>query len=661
MPKSRKKTRENPKQANELRELRSKTDRIEKTLTRAQESLGEKQSELDRARVMLETLPGGVCLVVQKGRIDFANKALADILGMKQKQLLKKKFIDLVSSEDRARVEKETGAAGDRLPARVEFTTASGKGVEKSVQVTSTPLYGKDKKFIGSLALVTDISERRNFIRKLQSLAGLHAAILRHAPLGVLTVDRGGFITNENQTMRKFFGGGKTWIGFNAYEIPGVSKAGIDSALNQAFRGKKVTLSRIRFHPFVEEAVRIVDIEIVPVDDEGADKIELVVIFVTDRTEASKADEMRQILASIVENSSDAVISTDLDGKFQAWNPAAETMYGYTAQEILGQPVDMLMRDRAPEWANIRQKLTRGEIIFRPRARRLRKDGSPIDVSIVLAPIRDESGEIVGTSGIHRDISERARWEETLEAKNRELESINRRLLKLDEMKDAFLETISHELRSPLLSARGYIDLLRAGQMGPLSEDAKVGLGVAHRNIEELITLIGDLITLSSLTARGEEIKREEFSTHEAAEMAAAQLRILNPKKKIVINLEFPEDLPRAFGNVKLFERVFGALLSNAEKFSEPAAFITVSAHRLENGLIEISVADRGIGIPPDRIGHIFEKFYQVDGTRAKEYGGSGLGLALAKAIVEIHGGEIRAESGTGEGARITFTIPTAQ
>jgi PAS domain S-box-containing protein len=644
MPKSRKKTSgKKTRGSDELSELRSKVDRLDKTLSDVKDSLADTQTEFDRSLAMLEDLPGGVCLVDAKGRLTFANNALGDMLGTTADKAVNKRFLDLVSPDDLPRVKKELGAAGGRLPARVEFTISRRKGPELAVQVVSTPLYGRKKTFLGSLALVTNVSERRAFVRKLQSLAGLNTTILLHAPLGIITVDHAGFVTSENEAMRTAFCGGKTWIGFNAYEIPTLRSAGVDEALREAFKGESVSLANVRFRSFDDEEPRVVDLELVPVQ-EAKKKVELVVLFFEDRTEASHADEMRQMLAAIIENTSDAVISVDLDGKFRAWNPGAELMYGYTADEILGQ---------------IRDKLLQGEIIYRPNALRHRKDGTPITVSIVLAPIRDESGEIIGTSGIHRDVSEHARWEKTLEAKNLELEEVNRKLRMLDEMKETFLATISHELRSPLVSARGYVDLLRSGEMGQINDDAKAGLDVANKNINHLIKLIDDLLTLSSLTAKDDDtLVRNRFVISEMAEITAAQTRLAKPKKRIEIKFDIPDDLPRGFGNEKLYERVFTALLSNAEKFSEPAAFIKVSARQRDDGWIEVAVFDRGAGIRKEHLERIFERFYQADASRARAFGGAGLGLALAKTVVDIHGGEISVESEVGEGTTISFTIP---
>jgi PAS domain S-box-containing protein len=385
MPKSRKKTSgKKARGSDELGELRSKVERLDKTLADVKDSLADTQIEFDRSLAMLEGLPGGVCLVDAKGRLTFANNALADMLGVTADKAVNRRFVDLVSPDDLPRVKKELGAAGGRLPPRVEFTVNRRKGPELAVQVVSAPLYGRKKKFLGSLALVTNVSERRAFVRKLQSLAGLNTTILLHAPLGIITVDHAGFVTSENEAMRTTLCGGKTWIGFNAYEIPTLHSAGVGEALREAFKGESVSLANVRFQSFDDEEPRIVDLELVPVR-EADKKAELVVLFFEDRTEASRADEMRQMLAAIIENTSDAVISVDLDGKFRAWNPAAELMYGYTAEEVLGRPVDVLMRDRASDWQTIRDKLVRGEIIYRPNALRHRKDGTPITVSIVLS------------------------------------------------------------------------------------------------------------------------------------------------------------------------------------------------------------------------------------------------------------------------------------
>jgi len=266
-------------------------------------------------------------------------------------------------------------------------------------------------------------------------------------------------------------------------------------------------------------------------------------------------------------------------------------------------------------------------------------------------------------TAVIRDTSERKRAEDQLRAMRenytRELELRNREVERANQLKSEFLASMSHELRTPLHTVIGFAELLGEELEGPLNDKQKRFVGHIHKDSMHLLELINDVLDLSRIEAGRLRIHRETFDVASCIEETLASIRPAAAAKSITVESDITVSEAIVADRMR-FKQILYNLLSNAVKFTSERGQIRLEA-RLRDGFAEISVADSGIGIPPDQIDAIFDKFYQVGSTTKGVREGTGLGLAITKALIEEHGGRIRVNSEIGKGSQFTFTIAVGQ
>ena len=382
-------------------------------------------------------------------------------------------------------------------------------------------------------------------------------------------------------------------------------------------------------------------------------------VYLREITERKRAELTSRLLASIVESSDDAIMSKDLNGNINSWNRGAERVFGYTADEVIGQPATMLMpEDRHAEEPAILARVRSGRSIDHYETVGLRKDGTLIDISMSISPLRDELGNIVGASKIARDITEEKRADEEIahllereRVARAEAEAANR-------LKDEFLATLSHELRNPLNVVIGYSELLR--RTDDLSNPAFIARAaeVIRRNALAQSQLVSDLLDLSRLQMGKLAINQHPVSLLTIITDAIETVKADSELKNITLRLNASTDPFMVDGDPVRLGQIAWNLLNNAVKFTPPGGEITISLGEKEDGA-EFSVADNGQGIAADFLPHVFEIFRQGDASSSRRQGGLGIGLALVKQLAELHGGVVRAESaGVGRGARFSVWLP---
>jgi PAS domain S-box-containing protein len=382
---------------------------------------------------------------------------------------------------------------------------------------------------------------------------------------------------------------------------------------------------------------------------------------VHDITERMASEEVRNRLAAVVESSDDAIISKTLQGIIMTWNKGAERLFGYTSDEVVGKSITILIPgDRQDEEAAILSRLRRGERIEHYETIRLRKDGVPLDVSLVVSPVKDASGRIVGASKIARDITDRKRVaverERLLAAEVAAREDAERVSL----MKDEFLATLSHELRTPLNAILGWSHLLSSGEAGGESEDLRQGLEIIARNARAQSQLVEDLLDMSRIVSGNVRLD-VRWAVLVAVIGAAVESVQPSAQAKGIRLLKIIDPSAEALSaDPARLQQVVWNLLSNAVKFTPRGGKIEVILARV-NSHIEIRVHDTGLGIAPEFLPHVFERFRQADSSSTRRYGGLGLGLAIVKQLVELHGGSVRAQSqGEGRGSTFIVSLPLA-
>jgi len=378
-------------------------------------------------------------------------------------------------------------------------------------------------------------------------------------------------------------------------------------------------------------------------------------------------------LSALIESADDAIISKTLEGVITSWNKGAERIFGYTADEVIGKPVTILIPEgHLDEEPTILAQLRAGNRIEHYETVRVRKDGTLIDISLTVSPIRGPHGKIVGASKIARDITEQRQARHALDeayeatksarAEAEKAAADNERLYRQAEessrLKEEFLATISHELRTPLSAILGWARMLRLGQLS--EENETKALDTIERNARAQAQLIDDLLDVSRIVTgklRMDVRPVDPNSFIDAAVEAvrpAAEARGVRLQKVIDTG---PVSIP---GDPVRLQQVVWNLLSNAIKFTPRGGRVQIRSERV-NSHLEIVVSDTGQGIPADFLPHVFDRFRQADQKTSRQHGGMGLGLSIVRHLVELHGGTVSATSeGEGRGAIFTVMLPVA-
>ena len=232
-----------------------------------------------------------------------------------------------------------------------------------------------------------------------------------------------------------------------------------------------------------------------------------------------------------------------------------------------------------------------------------------------------------------------------------ELNQSIQELRKLDEIKSEFVSVASHELRTPLAAIKNAVQLILTGKTGAINETQVKFLSMAERNITRLMNILNDLLSLSRIESGKMKMKFEELDLRAIIKFILASFQAQADGKSIALGMEVPEKVPAVYGDHEKVEQILTNLIGNAVKFTPEGGRILVSVKPFGEGgnMIAIAVQDSGIGIPPDQLDKIFEKFHQVEGSLQRSVGGTGLGLAITKGLVEAHQGKIFVESDGGE------------
>jgi PAS domain S-box-containing protein len=372
-----------------------------------------------------------------------------------------------------------------------------------------------------------------------------------------------------------------------------------------------------------------------------------ITVDITDRkqieSKLEKHAEEPSMLEAIVESSDDAIISKTLDGVIRSWNFGAQKLFGYTAQEAVGQHITFIIPDdRRLEEEQIISRLKQGDRIEHFETQRVTKSGSLIDISITVSPIKNAKGQIIGASKIARDISEQKRHAASL--------------IEEEKRKDEFLAILAHELRNPLAPIGSAAEILKLTDSS--SKEGQWAVSTIDRQLHHMTRLIDDLLDISRISSDKLQLTEErvpaEMFMRSAIETSEPSIR----EAQHTLITEFPSEPCFVFGDAVRLSQIVSNLLTNAAKYTPKGGTIWLSARVHEQKLI-ITVKDTGIGISPVMLPRIFDMFVQGDHGPTMSRG-LGIGLTLVKRLLELHKGTIDVESdGTGKGSLFTVTLPT--
>jgi len=431
-------------------------------------------------------------------------------------------------------------------------------------------------------------------------------------------------------------------------------------------------------------------------------------VVLRDLTDEMRAHAESSRLAAIVESSHDAIVGTTLDGHVTSWNAAAERMFGYRADEMLGRPVDALLPpERAGEEERVLEAIARGEAVPPFDTVRRARDGTMLEVLLAASPVRDARGRIVGASKIVHDISNLRRAEEArsralaLQAENLQIQAASR-------LKSEFLANMSHELRTPLNAIIGFADLMHAGKVPPDSPKHRVFVGHIRNSGRHLLQLINDILDLSKIEAGRLEFEPEPVLLSSLVADVVHLLQEQSAAKSLEVSVQVDPAVEQLVLDARRLKQVLYNYLSNALKFTPPGGRIVVRAGpepraaeggtegraagggtalrhadggtrtrdaegvaaRVDgsaghdgtagerDGRWRLEVEDTGIGIRAEDLSQLFTEFHQLDRSLAKQHAGTGLGLALTRRLVEAQGGTVGVRSVFGQGSVFHAVLP---
>ncbi len=363
-----------------------------------------------------------------------------------------------------------------------------------------------------------------------------------------------------------------------------------------------------------------------------------------------------QYLRALLSQASDAIISTDERGAVLTWNVAAAHLFGYSAEQAIGQPLGFLdpsIPPSLPGMPTLGQLAARVLQARRPEQRDatcVRRNQTSVDVAASVAPIRGPDGEILGLAIIARDVSERRRIEGALREANRQ--------------KDEFLATASHELRTPLTAIIGYTELLLRGIAGPLPPQTGQYLALVRSAGERLLELVNALLAYSRLEARAERVTLRPLNLHHVVHQAVDAAQPRAQAKRLSLRVAVPEHVPLVLADTDKLRHILRNYLSNAIEFTPAGGevWVEVGLDQERPDMVRVAVRDTGIGIAQEQLARVWERFYQVDSSLTREHGGMGLGLAIVRHLADLHGACVGVESGALDaGSTFWISLPVAE
>jgi len=554
---------------------------------------------------------------------------------------------------------------------------------------TITPVRDERGAISHFIAIKQDVTERKRAEEALREIHDTLEAVIQASPIGITILDSHGNVKLWNPAAERIFGWRQEEVlGRPLPTIPPDKGEEHRSFVGRVLRGEAysdVEIVRQR----KDGSLIDISLSTAPLRD-AKGGIWGAMGIMADITERKRAEEGRARLRAILEATTDFVGIADVHGKVTYVNSGGRRMLGIEVDEDISHHE---IADDHPEWAKriifdegipaaIRDGAWSGETAL------LSRDGREIPVSQVILAHKAADGSVQFLSTLARDISERKRFESQLEATvqartqelqaaNTDLQNTMRRAEEASRHKSVFLANMSHELRTPLNSILGFSELLQGRAFGPLTEKQARYVDNIRTSGQHLLALINDLLDLSKVEAGKLELQLQSLAVRETIEAALYVFRPQAEAKQQALILEAAGDLSTITADPLRIRQAMYNLLSNAVKFTPAGGSITVTAKMVSSSefavsssqpetasaseFVEIAVADTGIGIKPEDLPKLFQPFTQLEQALTKQAQGTGLGLALTRRLVELHGGMIWACSeGEGRGASFTIRLPVA-
>lgn len=594
-----------------------------------------------------------------EGRFLYANKSLLEILGRPAEDVIGKNCFDLEYPPELAnKLHAELLQVGRTgVPIHGEVVMTSAAGVPDYHEYIYSPAFDSEGKVVAVTGTTRITTKKKEIEKALRESEEKLSQIVALMPAAVYACDGEGKITFYNRRAAELWGrepdpqsegcrfGAFTRLYLRNGELLGPEATPMALAVRdgKSFRDVEAIAERPDGTSFT------ISMSIDAIRDESGNSIGAINVL-QDITERRQVETAIRQLASIVESSDDAIISKDLEGVIVSWNHGAERLFGYKPEEVIGKPITILIPpQRNDEEPGILERIRRGEPMRHYETIRQRKDGTLIDVSLSVSPIKDRVGRVIGVSKIARDITEQKKNAAALKEAKEAAEAANR-------SKDHFLAVLSHELRTPLTPV---LMSVAARERDPnLPPHLKAEMTMIRRNVELETKLIDDLLDLSRVTSGKLKLRLDEVDFNAAVQQVCEICRSQILEKNIQLRTYWDKTVGHVRADSPRLQQVLWNVVKNAAKFTPENGKIQISTRAVGNH-VQVTVEDSGVGIPEDTLPRIFDAFEQGHEKITRQFGGLGLGLAISKAIIELHGGTISAQSaGAGQGSTFIIELP---
>jgi two-component system, sporulation sensor kinase E len=366
----------------------------------------------------------------------------------------------------------------------------------------------------------------------------------------------------------------------------------------------------------------------------------------------------------LTESANDVIWTLTPDGKFNYTSPSVFKLRGYTPEEVAQQTFDDIFppehKKTIVEAMNrFYSKLEAGAGQYSEiyEIEQFHRDGHRVWTETVANPVYDDDGNFQFFLGVSRDISDRKKAEKEIGVYVEELADKNEALKSLDQMKNEFISNLSHEIKTPLISIKGYSELVYDEVLGPLNSKQKNAMKTVLEKYDQLSFLMDSMIYMSIVKSGKVHYRLEPIRIVDSLNKVIDYFKFRSQDKDLILLVDIEDNLPLINGDVEYIPYLFRSIIDNAIKFSPDGSKVLVSAFKDQDN-VHIIVKDSGIGIPKHELSNIFRRFYQIDGSMSRKYGGSGLGLYVSKTIAEIHGGKIWIESEESSGTTVHVILP---
>jgi PAS domain S-box-containing protein len=636
--------------------------------------LGDIEAERDRLIQMLEQMPIGVTIAeAPSGRMFFNNLEAVRLLRQPMPPSQEYKASALHQDGTPFRQEEYPGVRslqGGEVIKAAEMRYRRGDGTETVFSVSSAPIYDSNRRMVLTIVTFIDIAERKQAEQALRESEERFAKAFQSSP-DALVISRiaDGIILEANDSFISL-------SGYERSELIGQSTVELDMFADPAVRENMVKLLKeqncVRDFEFEMKRksgeLRLMSFSAEPLDLHGEHCWLTIGRDITERKHAEEAlrhseEEARRQLAHVEAIYASAPVGlcfVDTNLRYRSINERLAALNGTTVEAHLGHTLREIMPEIADAVEpNYRKVIETGKPVFDVELSRANRAGGPDHHFMVsYYPIRKGKGQVLGVNVVVVDITQRKQVEEEREQLLQQEKSAREEAETASRMKDEFLATISHELRTPLTSILGWSTLLGGGSL--TESQTRRALQVIEQSARSQARLVDDILDTSRIITGRLKLETRPVEIDRVFQAAVEVVRPSAEVKGIALRAIIDDRNSMVFGDGARLQQVIWNLLSNAIKFTNEGGRVEARLARTRSK-IEITVSDTGMGIDPEFLPHVFDRFRQADSTSTRRYGGLGLGLAIVRHIVELHGGYVSASSpGKGQGASFKVTLPLA-